>query len=72
LKFASANTNSIELLKQTILLEMTTTLVNKKYKGKANPKATYNRLRHARLLSKSEEEEAFLTTYSEKMPVASP
>jgi hypothetical protein len=47
LKFASANTTSIELLKQTILLEMTTTLVNGKYKVKANPKATYNRLRHA-------------------------
>jgi hypothetical protein len=40
-KFASAYTNSIAAVKQTILPAMTTTVVNAKYKGKTDPNAIY-------------------------------
>jgi hypothetical protein len=40
-KLVCAYANSMESLKQTILLVMTSTVVNAKYKGKADPKATY-------------------------------
>jgi hypothetical protein len=40
-KFASAYTNSIAAVKQTILPAMTSTVVNAKYKGKTDPNAIY-------------------------------
>jgi len=40
-KFAGAYVNTIAVLKQTILPAMTSRVVNIKYKGKADPRATY-------------------------------